>query len=48
VPVRFGFALGTYGWLGADAIWTSFPVSSFSTWRWPSLSTSTAAGGRAG
>jgi hypothetical protein len=21
--------LGTYDWLGADAIWTSFPVSSF-------------------
>ncbi|QIL03296.1 MATE family efflux transporter [Sphingomonas sinipercae] len=28
VPVRFGWVLGTYGWLGADAIWTSFPVSS--------------------
>ena len=29
VPVRFGWTLGTYDWLGADAIWTSFPVSSF-------------------
>jgi putative MATE family efflux protein len=29
VPVRFGWILGTYGWLGADALWTSFPVSSF-------------------
>ena len=29
VPVRFGWILGTSGWLGADAIWTSFPVSSF-------------------
>ena len=28
VPVRFGWILGTYDWLGADAIWTSFPVSS--------------------
>jgi putative MATE family efflux protein len=28
VPVRFGYILGTYSWLGADAIWTSFPVSS--------------------
>ena len=28
VPVRFGWTLGTYNWLGADAIWTSFPVSS--------------------
>jgi Na+-driven multidrug efflux pump len=28
VPVRFGYILGAYGWLGADAIWTSFPVTS--------------------
>jgi putative MATE family efflux protein len=28
-PVRLGFALGAYGWLGADALWYSFPVSSF-------------------
>jgi putative MATE family efflux protein len=27
-PVRLGFALGAYGWLGADAIWWSFTVSS--------------------
>jgi Na+-driven multidrug efflux pump len=29
VPVRFGFILATDQWLGADAIWWSFPVSSF-------------------
>jgi Na+-driven multidrug efflux pump len=29
VPVRFGWVFGTYPWLGADAIWWSFPVSSF-------------------
>jgi putative MATE family efflux protein len=28
VPVRFGYILATYDWLGADAIWTSFPVTS--------------------
>ena len=28
VPVRFGYILATYGWLGADAIWSSFPVTS--------------------
>ena len=28
VPVRFGWIYATYGWLGADSIWTSFPVSS--------------------
>jgi putative MATE family efflux protein len=28
-PVRLGFALGLYPWLGADALWLSFPVSSF-------------------
>jgi putative MATE family efflux protein len=28
VPVRFGYILATYGWLHADALWTSFPVTS--------------------
>jgi len=28
VPVRFGYIFATYGWLHADAIWTSFPVTS--------------------
>jgi len=28
VPARFGFVLGAYPWLGADAIWLSFPASS--------------------
>lgn len=28
VPVRFGWIFATHAWLGADAIWTSFPVSS--------------------
>ncbi len=28
VPVRFGYIFATYHWLGADAIWTSFPVTS--------------------
>jgi putative MATE family efflux protein len=28
VPVRFGYIWAAYGWLGADAIWTSFPVTS--------------------
>jgi len=28
-PVRLGFALGAYPALGADALWYSFPVSSF-------------------
>lgn len=27
-PVRLGFAIGAYRWLGADALWLSFPVSS--------------------
>jgi len=27
-PVRLGFALGAYGWLGADALWLSFPIGS--------------------
>ena len=27
-PVRLGFAFGAYPWLGADALWLSFPVSS--------------------
>jgi Na+-driven multidrug efflux pump len=29
VPVRFGYIFATFDWLGADAIWTSFPVTSF-------------------
>ena len=29
IPVRFGYILATYSWLHADAIWTSFPVTSF-------------------
>jgi putative MATE family efflux protein len=29
VPVRFGYIFATDQWLGADAIWTSFPVTSF-------------------
>jgi len=29
LPVRFGYIFLTYGWLGADALWTSFPVTSF-------------------
>jgi len=29
VPIRLGFALGAYRWLGADALWLSFPVGSF-------------------
>jgi putative MATE family efflux protein len=28
-PIRLGFAIGAYRWLGADALWLSFPVSSF-------------------
>ena len=28
VPVRFGYIFATYDWLHADAIWTSFPVTS--------------------
>jgi Na+-driven multidrug efflux pump len=28
VPVRFGYIFMTYPWLHADAIWTSFPVTS--------------------
>jgi Na+-driven multidrug efflux pump len=27
-PVRLGFALGAYGWLGADSLWLSFTVGS--------------------
>ena len=30
-PVRLGFALGTYDWLGADALWLSFPVGMVAT-----------------
>lgn len=29
IPVRFGYIYATYHWLRADAIWTSFPVTSF-------------------
>jgi Na+-driven multidrug efflux pump len=29
VPVRFGWILATYPSFGADALWTSFPASSF-------------------
>ena len=29
VPVRFAYIFATYPWLHADAIWTSFPVTSF-------------------
>src|SRR3954470_7072796 len=29
VPVRLGFAIGAYPWLQADALWLSFPISSF-------------------
>ena len=29
VPARFGWIFATQHWLGADAIWLSFPVSSF-------------------
>jgi hypothetical protein len=29
LPVRFGYIFATYHWLHADAIWTSFPVTSF-------------------
>jgi putative MATE family efflux protein len=27
-PIRLGFALGAYPWLGADALWLCFPVGS--------------------
>jgi MATE family, multidrug efflux pump len=30
-PVRLGFALGAYGWLGADALWLSFPLGMVAT-----------------
>jgi putative MATE family efflux protein len=29
IPIRFGWIFLTHDWLGADAIWTSFPVTSF-------------------
>ena len=29
VPIRFGWVFATYHWLGANALWTSFPASSF-------------------
>ena len=49
VPVRFGYISATYGWLGADAIWTSFPVTSLDQPRaGERLSTCRAAGGRRG
>lgn len=28
LPVRFGYIYATQSWLGADALWTSFPVAS--------------------
>src|SRR6185436_14048190 len=28
-PIRLGFAIGAYPWLGADALWLSFPAASF-------------------
>jgi putative MATE family efflux protein len=28
-PVRLGFAVGAYPWLGVDSLWLSFPISSF-------------------
>jgi Na+-driven multidrug efflux pump len=30
-PVRLGFALGAYDWLGADALWLSFPLGMVAT-----------------
>jgi Na+-driven multidrug efflux pump len=30
-PVRLGFALGAYGWLGQDALWLSFPAGMVAT-----------------
>ena len=30
-PVRLGFALGTYDWLGSDALWLSFPIGMLAT-----------------
>ena len=49
VPVRFGYIFATYRWLGADAIWTSFPVSSFVNLALADrLLPATAAGGRRG
>lgn len=30
-PVRLGFAFGLRGWLGADALWLSFPAAMLST-----------------
>jgi Na+-driven multidrug efflux pump len=30
-PVRLGFALGAYDWLGTDALWLSFPVGMVAT-----------------
>ena len=48
-PVRLGFAFGASDWLGADALWLSFPVGhGRQPRRWPSASTCKAAGGRRG
>ena len=30
-PVRLGFTFGSYAWLGADALWLSFPIGMVST-----------------
>jgi putative MATE family efflux protein len=30
-PIRMGFAFGAYDWLGADALWLSFPVGMVAT-----------------
>ncbi len=30
-PIRLGFAWGAHGWLGADAIWLSFPIGMVAT-----------------
>jgi putative MATE family efflux protein len=30
-PLRLGFALGAYDWLGADALWLSFPLAMVAT-----------------
>ena len=29
IPVRLGFAYGAQPWLGTDALWLSFPASTF-------------------
>src|SRR5690606_35915307 len=30
-PVRLSVAFGTYGWLGTDALWLSFPIGMVAT-----------------